>query len=409
MDSIINLINSLIIKFNSYAQSNQVIAGALSLWGLGVLSYFGRNIPSKIWQIIKKQTTTSMILISSSQAFHNFMFWFSRQGYVDKLRQLKISSGRWGDEEAIKTIGYGDHLFFYKYKPFKIHMEKVDNTHSERERDELTITVLGRSHGFFNILFQEIQKSLAASTGRLSVYKYDDDCWRKVTDQVKRNMNTVFLDTGIKERIICHINNFLENEGWYRSHGIPYHTGLLFYGVSGSGKTSMIKAIASLYEKDLYILSVADLNNINDAIMGLPDDIILLIEDIDSDSALHKREGGKSIKKKRGYSLLNLSEILNALDGIITIHGRILIATTNHIEKLDEALLRNGRFDLRQEFGYATQFIVEGFMKSFFPNFELPSDFRIKDDVSSADIQKIICDNLSEPENVVKRLWTNDG
>ncbi len=47
---------------------------------------------------------------------------------------------------------------------------------------------------------------------------------------------------------------------------------------------------------------------------------------------------------------LNLSCLLNILDGIIELHGVMVIFTTNHPEKLDEAFLRPGRIDFKQEF-----------------------------------------------------------
>ena len=62
-----------------------------------------------------------------------------------------------------------------------------------------------------------------------------------------------------------------------------------------------------------------------------------------------------------------LSEILNALDGIVTIHGRLLITTTNHIEKLDEALIRPGRIDLCIEIGYMTNACFRMALERFFP------------------------------------------
>ena len=47
---------------------------------------------------------------------------------------------------------------------------------------------------------------------------------------------------------------------------------------------------------------------------------------------------------------LNLSCLLNILDGIIELHGVMVIFTTNYPEKLDEAFLRPGRIDFKQEF-----------------------------------------------------------
>ena len=67
----------------------------------------------------------------------------------------------------------------------------------------------------------------------------------------------------------------------------------------------------------------------------------------------------KKMGKSSSYNLelskynddsLNLSCLLNILDGIIELHGVMVIFTTNHSEKLDEAFLRPGRIDFKQEF-----------------------------------------------------------
>jgi len=192
IEIVINFMGDFITMFNSYAKDNQIVAGAISLWGLGVLSYLGRNVPMSVWKSIIKQSTTKMTLMSSSHAFYNFITWFYKQGYTNKTRSVKITSGRWGDDESpLKSIGYGSHYFLHKFIPFKVHMIKAENTHSSMERDELTITVLGRSHKFFDALFKEIQ-SVIKEEDKISIYKWDADHWHKVNDQIKRNLDTVF-------------------------------------------------------------------------------------------------------------------------------------------------------------------------------------------------------------------------
>jgi hypothetical protein len=410
IDLFLGFINDFIKVFNNYAATNQVVAGAMSLWGLGVLSYLGRNIPMKLWTIVLKQTTTTMVLMSSSPTFYNFQTWFYKLGYANRARAIKVSSGRWGDDDAVKSIGYGSHYFWYKFMPFKINMTKIDNTNNVMERDELTITVLGRSHYFFNKLFDEIKKS-AMTEEKVRVFKFATDYWRSVNGQKKRNVDTVFLDKKIKADILGHIDNFIAKEQWYVDNGLSYQTGILLYGVPGCGKTSLVKAIASKYKKPIYVLNASMLHYIDAAILELPDNSLLLIEDIDSDVALHSREtppleaaGKPTVSTNKSYSFTNISDVLNALDGIMSTHGRILIATTNHVEKLDAALLRNGRFDLKVEMGYADNFIVGEFFRRYYPNFVIDPDFRIAEKIPASKIQYLILKNLENPEKVIGLL-----
>lgn len=406
----VEFINNFFIIFNNYAKDNQIVAGALSLWGLGVLSYFGRNVPKQIWALIARQSTTTMTLMSSSQAFYNFTAWFYKQGYSNNIRSIKITSGRWGDDDAVKSIGYGPHYFLHNYVPFKINMTTAENTNSLMERDELKIITFGRSHKFFNSLFKEIQKGIIEEE-KIQVYKFRKDYWHPVNSQIKRNLDTVFLEEKVENSIIEHINTFKAKENWYVRNGLSYQTGILLYGHPGCGKTSFVKAIASKYNKPLYILSAGMLHHIEEAVMSLPNKSIFLIEDIDSDPVLHERQeekNGDNVTSESTPSIklafTNFSDVLNALDGIVSVHGRILIATTNHIEKLDTALLRNGRFDLKVEIGYANNLIVENFFKRYYPNFTISSNFVIREKITSSKIQNLILRNLENPEKVLKEV-----
>jgi chaperone BCS1 len=61
-----------------------------------------------------------------------------------------------------------------------------------------------------------------------------------------------------------------------------------------------------------------------------------------------------------------LSDLLNALDGLISVHSRIIIMTTNHPEKLDPALIRYGRVDHKIELTYISIEVFIDFMETYF-------------------------------------------
>jgi chaperone BCS1 len=65
---------------------------------------------------------------------------------------------------------------------------------------------------------------------------------------------------------------------------------------------------------------------------------------------------------------VTFSGLLNALDGVRSQEGRILMMTTNHREKLDPALLRPGRADMHVELNYASEKQMRGLFKKFFPD-----------------------------------------
>lgn len=64
---------------------------------------------------------------------------------------------------------------------------------------------------------------------------------------------------------------------------------------------------------------------------------------------------------------LSLESILTVLDGVIDTPGRILVMTTNHPEKLDPALIRNGRINMKLYMGHLNSTQVEQMAAHYYP------------------------------------------
>lgn len=75
---------------------------------------------------------------------------------------------------------------------------------------------------------------------------------------------------------------------------------------------------------------------------------------------------------------LTFSGFLNAIDGVRSQEGRIIIMTTNYKEKLDPALLRPGRVDEMYEINYASQYQIEKMCLRFFKDEKLAKNFAEK-------------------------------
>lgn len=113
----------------------------------------------------------------------------------------------------------------------------------------------------------------------------------------------------------------------------------------------------------------------------LPSKSVVLLEDLDaaftrSTSRDEKSTGSPDPKNlvetqkaaaESDGSTLTLSGLLNAMDGVAAAEGRLLFATTNHLDRLDAALSRPGRLDVWVGFTNATQWQAEGIFKCFFP------------------------------------------
>ena len=112
---------------------------------------------------------------------------------------------------------------------------------------------------------------------------------------------------------------------------------------------------------------------------------ILLIEDIDC-AMLTKEydENGKMIT--RGS---NLGSLLNELDGINSVSNVIYIFTTNHIEKLDPALIRPGRIDLKLEIKYVNFETLNKFLNFHYGEI-VKKKFKVRDGITFAELQVMV-------------------
>lgn len=82
-------------------------------------------------------------------------------------------------------------------------------------------------------------------------------CWRWNGSRQKRPLDSIVLEAGVKDMIVADCKDFLCSEDWYAERGIPYRRGYLLYGVPGSGKTSLIHALAGELGLDIYALSLS--------------------------------------------------------------------------------------------------------------------------------------------------------
>ena len=216
---------------------------------------------------------------------------------------------------------------------------------------------------------------------KTSIYMYDDGYWEHLTSREPRSLDTIYLPTPRKSSITNsgisidkHLENFLNpyTKEKYFKLGIPYKCNYLLEGHWGTGKTSLITALATHYGYGLSILPFS--SKLGDvelfrAIKRMREKTFLILEDIDS--LFIDRKSGDTNKNR-----ITFSGLLNTLDGIATPDGLITFMTTNHKNKLDPALIRPGRIDYVMKFGY----ITKNQMKSMFIKF---SDLQEKEEQNS--------------------------
>lgn len=217
------------------------------------------------------------------------------------------------------------------------------------------------------------------------------------------------------------VNFFLNNRSWYDERGIPYQLGLLLSGVPGSGKTSIIRAIANLTKRHIVnvnfanITTATQLKNLffNEKLSVYTDSTmsqfqvltiplehrIYVLEEIDAISDIVKQRVDGEIKNEPVPDELTLGEILTVLDGTLEVPGRMVIMTSNRPEILDKALIRPGRIDVSVKFGYAKkELIIEMFESFFGDTFPRELVFQLPDEkLTAAEVGKVLFRNFKNP------------
>ena len=301
---------------------------------------------------------------------------------------------------------FGDHRFWHKGRFFMFKREQKQmfgNNYghmSMKDGETITLTCLGRSTAPIKELIMDtrtkyLSKAKACTVIRRAAPKdirlRGRNVWQTVATRPSRPMDTVILDPEQKTSVLSDINEYLHpaTPGWYASRGIPYRRGYLLSGPPGCGKSSLSFAIAGVFGLGIYCISLLE-PTLTEEDLGvlfnnLPRRCVVLLEDIDSAGLNRKEEDEEPESRKKGPATsmepniahevsrairsatergrkedskpqgISLSGLLNAIDGVASHEGRVLIMTTNFPERLDEALIRPGRVDMQIKFTLASK------------------------------------------------------
>ncbi len=330
---------------------------------LAVLAYVAmqlKGVPNWIWQYVRKQLVFSATVEESTELYRYFEQWIHHEHELT-LKNVTVSTryNREGNEEL--RTGHLEDMFVIHYAGKRLiirkNREKLDGAKDifSTHFNKYTIEGWKAKREVMGLLDEVMQ--FHANIKRLPhIYaNVANGLWCEVGPIKGKDIGNVFIEN--KEEFLNDTTEFMKNEAWYLKRGIPYKRGYLFYGKPGNGKSSLAIALAKWLDKDLYSLNLNDIEKdsmLISAFSNIRHNSILLIEDVDAVYGARDEKKGTT----------SFATLLNCMDGVYSRHGIIVIMTTNHIERLDEAFIRAGRIDMRMHIDNPTCYVVERYIRN---------------------------------------------
>lgn len=232
--------------------------------------------------------------------------------------------------------------------------------------------------------------------------------WNHRNDLPLRALDTVILKDGQRDTLAADVAQFIASEDAYNRMGVPWHRGYLFHGPPGTGKTSLARALATEFNLDVWYIPLSDLDE-DTKLLGLIAEVgagsMLLLEDIDTLRAATDRNAPDAEPAQQTPFGISAGGLFNSLDGVATPHGLITVMTTNHIDRLDPALIRTGRVDRQLHVDYldSGQFLelVSTFLHV---DFDLDLDAWNDGTWTAADVVDVLKVHVDDPEAAVLAL-----
>ncbi|WWC63636.1 uncharacterized protein I303_106241 [Kwoniella dejecticola CBS 10117] len=171
---------------------------------------------------------------------------------------------------------------------FRFRMIRVKDSESTRLLEISVISTDRSRDQFFPLLYHARTLYLSHSATSLKVNMADVSPswwgWRRSFKPL-RSWDSIFLPQALKDKVLSDTRNFLDNRSFYRKRGLPWRRGWLLFGLPGTGKTSLITALASHFNLGIYIVNLGakgiDDDYLLKLVTSIPPKSILLFEDID--------------------------------------------------------------------------------------------------------------------------------
>ncbi|XP_052901680.1 mitochondrial chaperone BCS1 [Anopheles moucheti] len=419
-----------ITEYISALSENPYFGAGFGLFGVGAGAAMLRKGMQGALILFRRHYMITLEVPCRDKSYQWLLQWITQKGARQTQHLSVETSFEQRDTGHVKTRydfipSVGTHIMRYGGTWIKVDRAREQHTldlHMGVPWETVQLTAFGRDKNlYFKILEEARQLALKNTEGKTIMYTAMGSEWRPFGHPRKRRpIGSVVLDEGVSERILRDCREFIKNPQWYSDRGIPYRRGYLLHGPPGCGKSSFITALAGEIEFGICLLNLSERGLTDDRLNHLmnvaPQQSIILLEDIDA--AFVSRQD--TLQQKAAFEGLNrvtFSGLLNCLDGVASTEARIVFMTTNYLERLDPALIRPGRVDVKEYVGHCTRHQMEQMFRRFYTGTDAEANARIFGErvgadgrnVSPAQIQGyFMVHKMSDQQTVldnVQQIW----
>eukprot|EP01040_Poterioochromonas_malhamensis_P007923 gene7923-8563_t len=363
-----------------FSPDNVVFSGGFGLAVIAAGAQVFRSSYKVGIQLLKRNFLVTLEVTSKDRSYPWVLQWLAVKGTrTQHLSVETIVRSTQGNKTGISfdlVPGPGQHLLQYSGRIFlvqRVREQQMVDLNSGKPWEKVLFTTIGKNTTVFDRLLQDAYDlSSSHEEGKTLIYTNWGSEWRQFGQpRRKRPLESVILDELIAERLTHDVNEWINSSKWYIDRGIPYRRGYLLHGPPGSGKSSFIFALAGKLNYNICILNLSE-RGLTDERLGLalscvPPQSIVLLEDIDA-AFSNREDNHPDFNPAASSSNVTFSGLLNVLDGVAASEERLVFMTTNHIDRLDKALIRPGRIDYVQYVGDATDYQIKRLFQNFYSN-----------------------------------------
>ncbi|XP_036290473.1 mitochondrial chaperone BCS1 isoform X2 [Pipistrellus kuhlii] len=337
-------------------KDNPYFGAGFGLVGVGTALALARKGAQLGLVAFRRHYMITLEVPARDRSYAWLLSWLTR--YSTRTQHLSVETSYLQHESGRISTKFefipspGNHFIWYQGKWIRVvrsrEMQMID-LQTGTPWESVTFTALGTDRKvFFSILEEARALALEQEEGKTVMHTAVGSEWRPFGyPRRRRPLNSVVLEQGLADRILKDIREFIDNPKWY-----------------------IDRALAGELEHSICLLSLTDSSlsddRLNHLLSAAPQQSLVLLEDVDA-AFLSRDLAVENPVKYQGLGRLTFSGLLNALDGVASTEARIVFMTTNHVERLDPALIRPGRVDMKEYVGYCSNWQLTQMFQRFYP------------------------------------------